>query len=96
MLLDAFFLGHLPLQEASETPTLEFQKPELVELMEDVYSDVVVNSRATDLIRFILNHESLTEEFCYMNRSGPYEWLGGTTGSLRECCSMLQQGPVTW
>ena len=25
------------------------------------------------LIRFILNHESLTEEFCYMNRSGPYE-----------------------
>ena len=36
MLLDAFFLGHLPLQEASETPTLEFQKPELVELMEDV------------------------------------------------------------
>lgn len=74
-------------QEASETPTLELEKPELVELMEDV----VVNSRATDLIRFILNHESLTEEFCYMNRSGPYEWLGGTTGSLRECCSMLQQ-----
>ena len=25
--------------------------------------------------RFILNHESLTEEFCYMNRSGPYELL---------------------
>jgi len=81
------FLGHLPLQEASETPTLELEKPELVELMEDV----VVNSRATDLIRFILNHESLTEEFCYMNRSGPYEWLGGSTGSLHECCSMLQQ-----
>ena len=38
------FLGHLPLQEASETPTLELEKPELVELMEDV----VVNSRATD------------------------------------------------
>lgn len=40
-----------------------------------------VDSGATDPIRFILNHESLTEEFCYMNRSGPYEWLGGTPES---------------
>ncbi|CAE8588829.1 unnamed protein product, partial [Polarella glacialis] len=28
----------------------------------------------TDFVEFILNHESLTEEFCYMNRSGPYEF----------------------
>lgn len=27
-----------------------------------------------DFVEFILNHESLTEEFCYMNRSGPYEF----------------------
>ena len=56
--------------------------PELVELTEDIRSGwgQLVNSSATDLIRFILNHESLTEEFCYMNRSGPYEWLGGTPG----------------
>merc|ERR1719191_1519251 len=27
-----------------------------------------------DFVDFILNHESLTEEFCYMNRSGPYEF----------------------
>lgn len=27
-----------------------------------------------DFVEFILAHESLTEEFCYMNRSGPYEF----------------------
>jgi dynein heavy chain len=27
-----------------------------------------------DFVEFILNHQSLTEEFCYMNRSGPYDF----------------------
>uniref|UniRef100_A0A0G4I0U0 Uncharacterized protein n=1 Tax=Chromera velia CCMP2878 TaxID=1169474 RepID=A0A0G4I0U0_9ALVE len=37
-----------------------------------------------DFVEFILNHESLTEEFCYMNRLGPYEYQIVPFSRIRE------------
>ena len=63
----------LRIHRGSAQQTLLSRKPKIDFVMVGLKNFGCDVRRYVSSPRFILNHESLTEEFCYMNRSGPYE-----------------------